>query len=209
MLICFFAMVSCHPTTTHEYFKEEAVTDTDSVYKENYFRYLDIKEVTYEYPSIDHICEFDALIKAEAGKIDWDWRLLASIIYQESRFNPDLINEKGAFGLMQLMPVVMEKYGIDYDSSVEAQLEAAGKLLLFFNRDLPESINDDIERRKFILASYNAGLGNVLKARTRAEQHGKNPDVWSYNVEEYAPRQTFYFVREITKRYSYYKKVIK
>lgn len=208
-LICFFAMVSCHPTISHEYFNQEVAIDTDSVSKGNYFRYLDIKDVTYEYPSIDHICEFDALIKAEAERIDWDWRLLASIIYQESRFNPDLINEKGAFGLMQLMPVVMEKYGIDYDSSVEEQLEAAGRLLLYFDRELPESISDNIERRKFVLACYNAGLGHVLKARARAEQNGKNPDTWTYNVEEYAPKQTFYFVREITKRYLYYKKTIK
>lgn len=206
---CFFVMVSCHPTPQHVQGEKRGVLDTADNTKENYFRYLDIKGVTYDYPPIDHICQYDAIIRAEAEKIGWDWRLLASIIYQESHFKPDLINEKGAFGLMQLMPVTMEKYGIDYESSVEEQLEAAGKLLLFFDRELPESINDSIERGKFILASYNAGLGNVLKARTKAEKRGKNPDVWTKNVEEYAPKQTFYFVREILKRYSYYKKTIK
>ena len=204
-----FAMVSCRQALSQTTVDKENEPDSIVGAQDKYFRYLDIKGVTYEYPPIDHICPYDGLIRVEADRIDWDWRLLASIIYQESRFNPDLVNEKGAFGLMQLMPVTMEKYGIDYDSSIEEQLEAAGKLLLYFDRELPESIYDSIERHKFILASYNAGLGHILKARTKAEQHGKNPDVWTNNVEEYAPRQTFYFVREIMKRYSYYKKTIK
>lgn len=209
-LFSLFVMVSCHTASPqHITVEKENELDSAGINKEDYFRYLDIKGITYEYPPIDHICEYDALIKAEAERIGWDWRLLASIIYQESHFKPDLINEKGAFGLMQLMPVTMGKYGIDYDSSVEEQLHAAGQILLFFDRELPKSISDNIERRKFILASYNAGLGYVLKARTRTEQHGKNPDIWTCNVEEYAPKQTFYFVREITKRYSYYKKTIK
>ena len=60
--------------------------------------------------------ELDGIIKQTARNIGWDWRLLASLIYQESRFKFDLESEKGAFGLMQLMPVVMEQYGIDYDA---------------------------------------------------------------------------------------------
>ncbi len=204
-----FLMASCRPSAPQGHVGEPKEVDTGDVDNENFFRYLDIKGVTYEYPPLDHICEYDALIRKEAEEIGWDWRLLASIIYQESRFNPDLINEKGAFGLMQLMPVVMEKYGIDYDSSVEEQLDVAGKLLVFFDRELPESINDSIERRKFVLACYNAGLGHILKARTRAEQKGKDPDIWTGNVEKYTPKQTYYFVREIMKRYSFYKKSIK
>ena len=59
-----------------------------------------------------HLSPFDDMIKVAAKKIGWDWRLLASLIYQESRFKLDLESEKGAFGLMQLMPVVMERYNI-------------------------------------------------------------------------------------------------
>jgi membrane-bound lytic murein transglycosylase F len=156
----------------------------------------------------DHISRYDKSIKAEAEKYGWDWRLLASIIYQESHFKPDLESEKGAFGLMQLMPVTMEKYGIDYESSIEEQLEAGVKVLNHFNRELPETITDSLERIHFILASYNAGMGHVLEARHRAEKHGKNPDVWIDNVEFYTPKQTYFFVREITERYSHYKNLI-
>ena len=154
------------------------------------------------------ICRYDNLIKAAAEKKGWDWRLLASIIYQESHFKPDLMSSRGAYGLMQLMPTTMEKYGVDYDSPVETQLEAGVKLLSHFNRELPESITDSLERVNFILASYNAGMGHVLKARQRAQKHGKDPDKWIDNVEFYASKQTYFFVREVTKRYSHYKNLI-
>ena len=159
-------------------------------------------------PPMDHICEYDTLIRAEAEKMGWDWRLLASIIYHESNFKPHLTNKKGAFGLMQLMPVTMKKYGIDHNSSVEKQLEAGGKLLMYFDRNLPESINDSLERRHFVLACYNGGLGHILKARAKAEKNGKNPDRWTDNVERYAHRQTYHFVRKVTNRYHYYKTII-
>ena len=155
------------------------------------------------------ISPFDDLIKAEAKRIHWDWRLLASIIYQESRFRPDLESDQGAYGLMQLMPIVMENYGIDYDSPPEDQLEAAGKLLLHIENELPESITDSLERQKFVLACYNAGLGHVMEARERAEKNGKDPNVWDDNVEKYNPRQTYHFVKDVIKRYSHYKALIK
>lgn len=154
------------------------------------------------------ISPFDNLIKAEAKRIHWDWRLLASIIYQESRFKPDLESDQGAYGLMQLMPIVMENYGIDYDSPPEDQLEAAGKLLLHIENELPESISDSLERQKFVLACYNAGLGHVMESRERAAKNGKDPDVWEDNVEHYNPRQTYRFVRDVIKRYSHYKALI-
>ena len=157
---------------------------------------------------LDHICQFDPQLRDEAEKIGWDWRLLASIIYQESHFKPQLVNEKGAFGLMQLMPVTMRKYGINYNSTVEEQLKVAGQLLLHFDRELPESISDNLERDCFILASYNAGMGTILKARLRAERNGYNPDVWFDNVERFAPKQTYCFVRDIKRRFSHYKALI-
>lgn len=135
--------------------------------------------------------------------------MLAAIIYQESHFKPDLVNSKGAFGLMQLMPVTLTKYGITRNATIEEQLAVGGKVLQHFDRELPESINDSIERGNFILASYNAGMGTIMKARLRAAQQGKNPNVWTDNVELLVPKQTYIFVRKIKHRYSNYKALIK
>lgn len=178
--------------------------------KRTFYRYFSGSKIRCDsaFMITDRICCYDELFKAEAAKYGWDWRLLASIIYQESHFKSDLESDKGAYGLMQLMPVTMEKYGIDYESSVEEQLEAGIKVLNHFNRELPESITDSVERIHFILASYNAGMGHVLEARHRAEKHGKDSNIWTNNVDFYTPRQTYFFVQEITKRYSHYKNLI-
>jgi len=48
-----------------------------------------------------------------------------------------------------------------------------------------------------------------MKARDKAERQGKDPNLWTRNVENYTHKQTYYFVRDIKKRYSYYSKVIK
>jgi len=134
-------------------------------------------------PKTGELSGFDAIIKKTAKDIGWDWRLLASLIYQESHFRLDLESEKGAFGLMQLMPVVMERYGIGYDATPEEQLEAGGKLLTYLDECLQNKVADSTERVKFILAAYNSGLGHVYDAQRLATKYGKYPDVWDNNVD--------------------------
>lgn len=172
-----------------------------------------------------HICEFDKAIQKVAKNIGWDWRLLASLIYQESRFRTDLESDKGAFGLMQLMPVVMEKYEIDYDSSPEEQLAAGGKLIKFLDNALEDKVLDSVERVKFVLAAYNSGLGHVYDARRLAEKYGKDPGVWTDNVDYFIlnksksqyyndtcckagylrGNETYRFVDEVLERYEQYR----
>ena len=134
-------------------------------------------------PTGGALSEFDDIIKKTAKSINWDWRLLASLIYQESRFKMDLESEKGAFGLMQLMPVVMEKYEIGYDATAEEQLRAGGQLISFLDDCLENKVTDSVERVKFVLAAYNSGLGHVYDAQRLATKYGKYPDVWDNNVD--------------------------
>ena len=143
-------------------------------------------------PAGDHISPFDGIIKKTAKEIGWDWRLLASLIYQESRFKLDLASEKGAFGLMQLMPVVMERYGIDYDATPEQQLHAAGQLITYLDNCLDNKVADSTERVKFVLAAYNAGLGHVYDAQRLAMKYGAAPDVWDNNVDYYILNKSKY-----------------
>ncbi len=134
-------------------------------------------------PKEGELSGFDAIIKKTAKDIGWDWRLLASLIYQESHFRLDLESEKGAFGLMQLMPVVMERYELGYDATPEEQLEVGGKLITYLTESLEDKVVDSAERVKFVLAAYNAGLGHVYDAQRLALKYGKYPDVWDNNVD--------------------------
>lgn len=174
--------------------------------------------------SSGQLSQFDDIIKRAAKKINWDWRLLASLIYQESSFRLDLESDKGAFGLMQLMPFVMEKYEIGYDATPEEQLNAGTQLLKYLDNCLENKVTDSIQRVKFVLAAYNAGLGHVYDAQRLALKYGKYPDVWDDNVDYFIlnkskPQyyndtcckagylrgtETYRFVEEILDRYNQY-----
>ena len=64
-----------------------------------------------EYTSIGSnpsLSPYDDLIKQNAKKLDWDWLMLASMVMQESKFNPKATSWVGARGLLQLMPSTAE-----------------------------------------------------------------------------------------------------
>ena len=131
------------------------------------------------------ISPYDELIKEYSQSINWDWRLLASLIYQESRFDPKAESWSGAFGLMQMMPETAVSFGISDSSLPEEQIYAGVKYLKDIDKQLQDLVSDSLERRKFVMASYNAGLAHVLDAQRLAEKYDKNPEIWDDNVDYY------------------------
>lgn len=196
-----------------------------------YFRQAKTSSVGYKKFIDSHtISEFDGLFKKYAPKIGWDWKLLASLAYQESRFQPTACSWVGARGLMQLMPKTATALGLDSSKIEEPEMSVhAAVLYLQSVEKYFMSIEDNVERSKFILASYNAGVGHVKDAIALAEKHGKNPAVWEGNVADcllwksnpdyfndpvvrcgyLRGEETFRFVSEIMVRYLEYKDVIK
>ncbi|MCB0854596.1 MAG: transporter substrate-binding domain-containing protein, partial [Bacteroidetes bacterium] len=120
----------------------------------------------------DKISEFDPSIKTNAEALHWDWRLLASLIYQESQFNPRTQSWAGAQGLMQVMPATGRDYGMTNLFDPEENIKAGTSFLEYLGESWSE-IPDSTERIKFVLASYNAGPGHVADARRLAEKNGK------------------------------------
>lgn len=159
-------------------------------YKHAYRKYFNstrsqIKRVGHERSSLNGnlISPYDQLIQQEAERSDFDWRLIAALIYVESNFNPSAVSWAGAFGLMQLMPNTAAQYGVD-SSANEQENIMAGLALLNDLRDLWEAkVLDPEERIKFIIASYNVGVGHILDARQIARDLRLDPDIWTDNVE--------------------------
>jgi membrane-bound lytic murein transglycosylase F len=131
------------------------------------------------------ISQFDSIFKECARQINWDWRLLASISYQESRFLTDRVSWAGAAGLMGLMPQTAKAYGTSIDQiyNPEANIKAAARFIKRLNQSFANVENED-ERIKFILAAYNSGPGHIYDAQALAEKFGKNSNEWK-EVEEY------------------------
>ena len=133
---------------------------------------------------------FDDAIRKLSKTISWDWRLLASLIYEESNFHLGVISSRNASGLMQLMPETANKFGVDSVSTPTQQLTAGVRFIKWLNSQLIDDIPDQKERINFILAAYNVGLGKVLMARERASKYGKNPNKWNGNVGYYLTRRS-------------------
>lgn len=202
-----------------------------NIYDKYYRNPRSVKIIQSEFYSIKggKISKYDKEIKQHSKMINWDWRLVASLIYQESQFHPELRGWSGAFGIMQMMPETARKFGIHPKSSVSDQIKAGLKLKMHIDKFLPAEIKDPEERIKFILASYNAGVYHVLDARNLARKYGKNPNIWSDNVDYYMKlkskpkyyndavvkygysrgKETYDFVVEILERYNHYKNIVK
>lgn len=130
------------------------------------------------------ISRFDEEIKQISKEYNFDWRLLSAIIYQESKFTEGNESWAGAYGLMQFMPTVGPVYDVYPDSPPEVQIRGGMKKINRNYNDWKE-IPDSIQRLKFTLATYNAGLGHIKDAQGLTKKHGKNPLVWDDNVEEF------------------------
>lgn len=172
---------------------------------------------------------YDDLFKKYAPTIGWDWRLLASLAFTESNFDSTAVSWAGAKGLMQLMPSTAKANGIpegmehNPEESIKAAVKYLGRTARSF-ANIPEE-----ERIKFVLASYNSGIGHILDAMALAEKYGKDRHVWTDNVEPYILLksneeyftdsvckhgyfrgiETYNFVRDITQRFERYKEIIK
>lgn len=130
-----------------------------------------------------NISEFDSFFKQAGKKSGWDWRLLAAVAYQESKFNPNAQSFGGAYGMMQFMPNTGPSYGVFPDSDPLTQIMGGAKKLKS-DEKYWSMVSDPLQRKKFALASYNAGRGHILDAQRLAKKHGMDPNKWDDNVEQ-------------------------
>lgn len=135
-------------------------------------------------PSSSRVSPFDHLFKQYAAKYGWDWKLLASQAYVESKFDSTAVSWAGARGLMQIMPRTAKGYGQTAKSVMQndVAVETALKLLRDLDKQLSSRVPDEAERTKFVLAAYNTGIGHVLDAIALAKKYGLNPQKWDNNV---------------------------
>jgi len=120
---------------------------------------------------------FDDWFREYAAIPGWDWRLVAAQAFQESRFDPRAHSWAGAVGLMQIMPRTARQLKVN-PSDPRQSVEAACRYLWKLDDAWKGSIRDEDERMKFILASYNVGLGHVQDAARLAEKNGDDPHAW-------------------------------
>ena len=99
---------------------------------------------------------FDSTILEASRKFDVDAALVSAVIKAESDFNPRELSNKGARGLMQLMPGTAQRFGVTNSFDPVANIYAGTRYL----RWLLQTFNGNAD---LAVAAYNAGEGNVWK----------------------------------------------
>lgn len=153
--------------------------------RHKYFDLPDIASKTRDsYSSLKggQLSLFDAYFKKSATRHNWDWRILAAVAYQESKFNPRARGLGGAYGLMQFMPETGPKYKVYPSSTPDVQIEGGMRYLVAIY-NLWGDVPNHEERVKFTLASYNSGTSHVKDAQRLADKYDLDPHRWEGNVE--------------------------
>ncbi len=100
--------------------------------------------------------KFDKIIVEAGRKFDVDAALISAVIKAESDFNPREISNKGARGLMQLMPATAQRFGVTNSYDPEENIYAGTRYLRWLLKTFDG--NADLA-----VAAYNAGEGNIWK----------------------------------------------
>jgi membrane-bound lytic murein transglycosylase MltF len=158
---------------------------------------------------------YDDTLRKVAGEFDLDWRLMAAVAYQESRFDQSSRNRSGATGLFQIKPKTAREPYIDSpeiagEKNASNNIRAGIKYVAWIKHRYfdPVETMRERDRMRMALAAYNAGPRTLINARRRAEQMELDPNRWFRNVEmallAMRKPEPVKYVSEINQRYLSY-----
>ncbi len=170
------------------------------------------------------LSQYDPMVRKYAEQHQFDWRLVAAQIYQESHFDPTRKSWVGALGLFQIMPATARGLGINDPTDPEQSIRGGLKYMQQLS-DHYKDVADPIERYRFALAAYNSGFGHVDDARHLSRGDKKDAARWRevapYLLKladrKFAQRARFGFcrgsepvdyVRHIDERYTGYAQLV-
>ena len=152
------------------------------------------------------------LFQEYGNRYAFDWLMVMSQAYQESRLDQSMRSHAGAVGVMQLLPSTAADRNVNVGdiTELENNIHAGNKYLRFIrDRYFESEPMDDLNKTLFSFASYNAGPARVSRLRAEAERQGLDPNLWFDNVEAVAAqrigRETVDYVSNIYKYWTAYR----
>lgn len=157
--------------------------------KERYFGHLEqlnyVGARTFIRHANSRLPKYEDTFKAAAQRVDVDWRLLASIGYQESHWRPRAMSPTGVRGIMMLTLPTAKEMGVKNRLDPDASIHGGAGYFAKIKKRIPERIPEP-DRTWMALAAYNVGFGHLEDARILTEKGGKDPDKW-VDVKEFLP----------------------
>ena len=152
-------------------------------------------ESAYLYP-----VKFREEIIAHAEKFDVEAPLVASVINVESGYNQNALSNKGAIGLMQILPSTAEwvckKLGRDFEEN--ALFDPVENILI--GSFYLSYLIDYFDSQNLAICAYNAGMGNVKKWLANEEYSSDGT-----NLHEIPFKETKQYLEKVQKNMSIYK----
>jgi membrane-bound lytic murein transglycosylase F len=133
----------------------------------------------------ERLPELRQLFEQASQQTGLDWRLIAAVGYQESRWQMQASSGDGARGIMMLTTDAATTVGVTDRADQWQNILGGAKYLVQAFATIPKRIPEP-DHTWFALAAYNAGYGHLEDARVLAQMRGKNPDSWS-DVREQLP----------------------
>ena len=130
-----------------------------------------------------------------AGTIGEDWRLIAAMGYQESRWDPNAVSPTGVRGLMMLTEDTAAHLGIADRTDPHQSILGGARYYQSIRTKIPARIAEP-DRTWLALAAYNVGFGHLEDARILTQMHRRNPDSWQ-DVRAFLPllAQEFWYTQ--------------
>lgn len=146
--------------------------------QDNFFRSYDLTPFIMTGHLSRRISPYDAIVKNQARRLGWDWRLLSAVIFKESRFSMGVASKRGATGLMQVLKSTAATYGV-YDLYNPEENVKAGTSYLSYLKNRYEKMGiDSLNVIKFTLAAYNAGESRINDCMNFTMSLGRNFADW-------------------------------
>jgi membrane-bound lytic murein transglycosylase F len=133
----------------------------------------------------DRLPAYRSWFEQAAAQSGTDWRLLAAIGYQESKWDARAESGDGALGVMMLTADTAHAMGIKDRANPQQSIFAGARYLAQVRAMIPDRIPEP-DRTWLTVAAYNVGFGHLEDARIIAQAFGKNPDSWA-EVRERLP----------------------
>ncbi len=125
----------------------------------------------------ERLPQYQAWFEEAGAETGIDWRILAAIGYQESRWDESAVSPTGVRGLMMLTAETAQRVNVSDRTDPRSSILGGARYIALMKKTIPERIPEP-DRTWLTLAAYNIGYGHLEDARVLAQSAGRDPDDW-------------------------------
>ncbi len=120
---------------------------------------------------------FQKDFEKQSTAVGLDWRLLAAIAYQESKWDPNAVSPTGVKGMMMLTKSTADMMGVKNRAHAAQSIQGGSAYFKRIMDQVPESVPEP-DRTWMALAAYNMGPGHMIQARKLTRRLNGDANSW-------------------------------